>query len=67
MDLDRHRNQPVVNIKYSPCLWEGETAQILLIKKGCCEVMCVGENQLSDGNVVESLVYVNALEYIPHY
>lgn len=35
MGLDRHRNQPVVYIKYSSCLWEGETAQILLIKKLC--------------------------------
>lgn len=25
----RHGNQPVVNIKYSPCLWEGEVVQIL--------------------------------------
>lgn len=33
----------------------GETAQIVLIKIGCCEVMCGGENQLSDRNVGESL------------
>lgn len=31
------------------------------------EVRHVGENQLSDRHVVESLVYVNALEYIPRY
>lgn len=63
MGLDRHRNQPVVYIKILP----------MPLGRGNCadspdqEVMHVGENQLSDWNVVESLVYVNALEYIPRY